>query len=201
MAYKPVGPGYLVLNSGTLTTSGNWTVIKALSANYDTGLQTAWTTDAFTTARLASGVINMPAEPSLSCEIVDADLATLVEFFLGSSVTASPSNGGVLGLPDAVSFLASSAIPTIGFIPLREAADGEDAEHGIWFPKAYCENLSEIRYQRIEAGSDAMQTYTVNIRGLLDDAVIASGYRTGFIGVPSTAGATYTLPTLATDAV
>ena len=201
MSYKPVGPGYLVLNSGTLTTSGDWVAIKALSANYDSGIQTAWTTDAFTTARLASGVINMPAEPKLTCEIVDADLTTLVEFFLGASVTLSPSTGNVFGLPDAVSFLAATSIPTIGFIPLAQAGSGASAANAIWFPKGYCDNLSEIKYQRIEAEADAMQTYTVSIMGLLDDGTIASGFRTGFIGVPATTGQTYTLPTLATDAV
>lgn len=201
MAYKPVGPGYLVLNASTLSSSGNWTVIKALSAAYDSGIQTAYLTDAFTTARLASGVINMPAEPRLTCEIVDADLTTLVEFFLGTSVTLSPSTGNVLGLPDAVSFLAGSSIPTIGFIPLAQAGSGAAAANAIWFPKGYCDNLNDIRYQRIESGADAMQPYTVEIAGLLDDVTIASGYRSGFIGVPATTGQTYTLPTLATDAV
>lgn len=201
MAYKPVGPGYLVLTTGTASSSGNWTAIKALSANFDAGLQLAWQTDAFTTARLASGIINMPAEPRLQCEITDADLTTLVEFILEGSVTTSPTDGNVLGLPDAVSFVSSGNIPIIGFIPLAQASSGAAAANGIWFPAGYIENLSDIRYQRIEAGGDAMQTYTVQIAGLLDDVTIATGFRSGFIGSPATTGETYTLPTLDVNAV
>jgi len=191
----------LVLTTGTTSTSGDWTAIKAMSANYDFGLQLAWQTDAFTTARLASGIINMPAEPKLQCEVTDAELATLVEFILEGSVTASPTDGDVFGLPDAVSFVAAASIPVIGFIPLAQAASGATAPNAIWFPKGYIENLSDLRYQRIEAGSDAMQTYTVSIVGLLDDGTIGTGFRSGFIGTPATTGETYTLPTLDVNAV
>jgi len=201
MAYKPVGPGYLVLTTGTTATSSNWTAIKAMSANYDSGLQTAWQSDAFTTARLASGLINMPAEPKLQCEIVDAELTTLVEFMLGTSVTLSPTTGNVLGLPDSVSFIAAAGVPVIGFIPLAQAGSGASAANGIWFPAGYIENWNDLRYQRIESGGDAMNPYTVQIAGLLDDTTISAGYRSGFIGVPATAGVTYTLPTLSTVAV
>lgn len=201
MAYKPVGPGYIVLTTGTTATSSNWTAIKAMSASYDSGLNLSWQTDAFTTARLASGLINMPAEPKLQCEIVDAELTTLVEFMLGTSVTLSPTGGDVLGLPDSVTFITAATVPVIGFIPLAQAGDGEAAANGIWFPAGYIENWNDLRYQRIEAGGDAMNPYTVQIAGLLDDATIASGYRSGFIGVPATTGQTYTLPTLSTIAV
>ena len=201
MAYKPIGPGYLVLTTGTTATSSNWTAIKAQSATYDSGLQLSWQTDAFTGARLASGLINMPAEPRLQCEIVDADLTTLVEFMLESSVTLSPTDGDVLGLPDSVSFIASANVPVIGFIPLAQAASGSSAANGIWFPKGYIENWNDLRYQRIDAGGDATNPYTVAVAGLLDDVTIATGYRTGFIGSATTTGETYTLPTLSTTAV
>jgi hypothetical protein len=201
MAYKPIGPGYLVLTTGTTSTSSNWTAIKAQSATYDSGLQLSWQTDAFTTARLASGLINMPAEPRLQCEIIDADLTTLVEFMLESSVTLSPTDGDVLGLPDSVSFIAAASVPVIGFIPLAQAASGSAAANGIWFPKGYIENWNDLRYQRIDAGGDATNPYTVSVMGLLDDVTIATGYRTGFIGSAATTGETYTLPTLSTTAV
>ncbi len=199
--YKPVGPGYLVLTTGVTATSSNWTAIKCMSATYDSGVQLSWQTDAFTTARLASGLINMPAEPRLQCEIIDAGLETLVEFMLGTTITASPTDGDVLGLPDSVTFLAASAIPKIGFIPLAQAGSGSAAVNGIWFPKGYIENWNDLRHQRVEAGGDAMNPYTVQIAGLLDDGTIATGYRSGFIGVPKTTGETYTLPTLSTTAV
>lgn len=194
MAYTPIGPTQIVVGTDPTTTTGVGALANIGSTenvSIDLGIKIAYTSNAQRQgAAFSDSIYYMTPEPMASVELKDlepANIELLLEYNTQSSVTS-----GTIGF--GADFSASSTLPTVGFIPETQkgaTGNGIDAANAIWFPRAYFSGVSGIQYGRVSEG-EINQPFSIECRSTYVDNVggaITAGYRMGWMGPPSNAGA------------
>lgn len=142
---------------------------------------------------LADGIYLTGPTPVASCPLLDETKATLEEYILGASVTAT-----ALGFGSGFQKVDPASIGTLALVPITEEADGEDAAHAIWLPAAVANGIGVFTFN-LPDGDDSFNPRDTQFIGALRETdqgagAIPEDAQVMFIGPPADFGLGWTLP-------
>ena len=203
MAFYPIGPCQILVGDPTVTAGAGMTNVgDTEDVSIDLGVKVAYTSNAQRQgAAHADSVYFMTPEPVATAQLKDASI-TMILLLVGNAVAGT----GATGFGDTFTHMYSggaSTLPTVVIVPETQKASGVSAANAIWFPRAVFSGVNGIQFGRVTEG-EINQPYNTEIRSAYaatdqNGGAITSGFRMGWMGVPTGAGAgptTWVLPAL-----
>lgn len=193
-SFQPIGPAYLYLGNFATGDVAQLGLVRNVAFNPQ--IRTAFTSaDAQSGVPHADGIYYLASQAEVTAEMQSMTYDEIQRLIFGATTTSSGTSA-TIGAPDQFGAVTGSAVPTLFVLPSQEAADGVNAEHGIWLP-AVTVQISNLSFGRVEEG-EITQAYQVSFRAayrVQDQAAttIPEGYRIWFMGRPSVIGLNWSL--------